>query len=93
MFERYKTSIEDYCKEMGIDIPIGFERHAAGRFVAIDLEHSPPRLVAATWSKEHEAVDYLVSLAADRNTRLLDFKERRELTFNGKKSLLRGAPF
>ena len=52
MFERYKASIEKYCSEMGIDIPIGFERHAAGRFAAIDLEQTPPRLIAITWSKE-----------------------------------------
>ena len=93
MFERYQARIEEYCKAAGIEIPVGFGRHAAERYAAIDLECEPPKLVAATWSNEAEAVQYLVNLAPDRKTRILDFKERRELTFNGKTSLLKGDSF
>ncbi|RYE50278.1 MAG: hypothetical protein EOP21_04170 [Hyphomicrobiales bacterium] len=92
MFESYKTSIEKYCSEMGIDVPIGFERRAAGRFAAIDLDKSPPRLIAITWSKEAEVVSYLQTLeSADRIT-ILDFKDCCQMTFSGKTSLHRSTP-
>ena len=45
------------------------------------------------WLKHEEAVYYLVNLAAGRRTRILDFKDRCELSFNGKSSLLQGDPF
>lgn len=93
MFERYKASIENYCRKMGIDIPIGFERHAAGRFAVIDLDQTPPRLVATTWSKEVEAVSYLQTLNPAHPIKILDFKDCYEMTFNGKTSLHRGTPF
>ena len=93
MFERYKVKIKAYCEEAGIEVPVGFSRHAAGRYVAIDEECTPPKLVATTWLNRKEAVFYLVNLAAGRKTRILDFKNRCELVFNGKASLLRGAPF
>ena len=93
MFDRYRAKIEQYCKDVGIEVPIGFQRHTPGRYVAIDLESNPPKLVAATWSHQRDAVSYLGNLAAGQKTRMLDFKERRELTFNGKRSLLRGEAF
>ncbi|RZI74932.1 MAG: hypothetical protein EOP80_09725 [Variovorax sp.] len=92
MFERYKSSIEKYCSEMGIEIPVGFERHPAGRFAAIDLDQAPPRLVAITWSKEAEAISYLQTLDPACRMRVLDFKDRCEMTFVGKTSLHRGTP-
>ncbi|MDN8618287.1 hypothetical protein [Variovorax ginsengisoli] len=93
MFEGYKARIQSYCEEAGIEVPVGFGRHAAGRYVAIDDESSPPKLVATTWPNRKDVVNYLVSLAAGRRTRILDFKDRRELSFDGKASLLRGAVF
>ena len=48
MFEGYKARIQSYCEEAGIEVPVGFGRHAAGRYVAIDDESSPPKLVATT---------------------------------------------
>ncbi|MGJ7506089.1 hypothetical protein [Variovorax sp. GT1P44] len=93
MFERYKTKIEAYCREAGVEIPVGFSRHSARRYAAIDLESEPPKLVATTWPKPEEAVYYLVNLAAGRRTRILDFRDRRELSFNGKTSLIQGDPF
>lgn len=93
MFERYRAKIEEYCTAAGIEIPVGFGRHDAERYAAIDLDSDPPKLVAATWADELDAVNYLVKHAVDRKTQVLDFKDRRELTFNGKTSLLKGAAF
>lgn len=93
MIGSYKRKIEAFCEQAGIEIPIGFDRHTACRYAAIDLESSPPKLVATTWSNVQDAVHYLVNLAAGRKTRMLDFMKRRELTFNGKDSLVPGQPF
>ena len=93
MFDRYRAKIEQYCKEVGIEVPIGFQRHTPGRYVAIDLESNPPKLVAATWSHQKEALSYLYKVAAGPKTRMLHFKERRELTLNDKGSLLPGESF
>ena len=93
MLGSYKKKIEAYCEQAGIEVPIGFDRHTTGRYAAIDLESSPPKLVATTCSNVQDAVHYLVSLAAGRKTKMLDFSERRELTFNGKNSLVPGEPF
>jgi len=93
MFGSYKKTIEAYCEQAGIEVPIGFDRHSPGRYAAIDLESSPPKLVATTWSNVQDAVHYLVNLAAGRNTRMLDFLKRRELTFNGNNRLVPGEPF
>ncbi|WP_077000583.1 hypothetical protein [Variovorax sp. KK3] len=93
MFERYSKRIKDFCEESGIEIPIGFCRHDAKRFVAIDMDHSPPKLVATTWSTEQDTASFLLSSAAARRIRLLDFKERRELMFNDQNHLVRGERF
>ena len=73
--------------------PCRFGHHAASRYVAIDEEFSPPRLAATTWPNRKDAVNYLVNLAAGRRTRILNFKDRREVSFDLKASLLRGAVF
>ncbi|MDM0015485.1 hypothetical protein QTH87_23785 [Variovorax sp. J22P168] len=93
MFERYQAKIEEYCNSAGFQIPVGFGRHDAERYVAIDLDSEPPKLVAATWADELDVVNYLVKHAAGRKTQVLDFKDRRELTFNGKSGLLKGEAF
>jgi hypothetical protein len=93
MFGSYKKAIQAYCETAGVEVPIGFERHSAARYAAIDLDSDPPKLVAATWSSMQDAVHYIVNLAAGRRTRMLDFQKRRELTFNGKDSLVPGEPF
>ena len=93
MAEKYKDKIEAHCKEAGIEIPVGFYRHPASRYAAIDLEFTPPKLVAKTWFKQEDAVYYLVNLSAGRKMRVLDFQERCELVFNGKSTLERGSSF
>ncbi|VTU22024.1 hypothetical protein [Variovorax sp. RA8] len=93
MFGSYKKKIEAYCEAAGIEVPIGFERHSAGRYAAIDLDSNPPKLVATTWSSVQDAVHYMANLAGGRRTRMLDFLKRRELTFNGKDNLVPGKLF
>jgi hypothetical protein len=83
MVERYKDRIEAYCQESGVAIPPGFYRHSASRYAAVDLESSPPRLVAKTWFNQEDAAYYLANLASGKPMRILDFKDRRELLFNG----------
>lgn len=83
MAERYTDRIEDYCRAHGIDVPVGFYRHPASRYAAIDTGHVPPRLTAVTWFK---VADLLYHVSRHENPtmlRLLDFKERQELKFDG----------
>jgi hypothetical protein len=92
-FQRYTERIEDWCKASGVEIPPGFYRHSASRYVAIDISSASPRLIAKTWFNQEDVVYYLMNMAEERKLRLLDFKERCELTYNGKKSLVRGNEF
>ena len=93
MFERYKARIEKYCEREGIEIPVVFYRHDIGRYAAVNLESDPPKLVATTWTKEADTIQYLLGPAAHQATRLLDFKEQCEVRFKGGNVLLRGDPF
>ena len=93
MLERYKRRIEQYCEELGIEVPIGFHRRDACRYVAIDLEHTPPKLIATTWATEQDTARFLESSAAAQKFRLLDFQERRELTLNDQSHFVKGASF
>ena len=93
MFERYKARFEKYCEREGIEIPVGFYRHDIGRYAAVNLESDPPKLVATTWTKEADTIQYLLGPAAHQATRLLDFKEQCEVRFKGGNVLLRGDPF
>ena len=52
MAEPYKDRIEEYCKAQGVEIPMGFHRHAGGQYAAIDMESNPPKLVARRWFKQ-----------------------------------------
>ena len=93
MAERYTDKIKTFCEESGIEIPAGFYRHPASRYVAIELQTSSQKLVAKTWSKQEDVVYYLTRLAQGKKFRVLDFKEREELSYNGKDSLERGNQF
>lgn len=92
--------IESYCGIRGIEIPEGFYRHPASRFVVIRLDSSPPKLVARTWSSVTDVIYYLsrllaaeLSIPADAlPVRILDFKELLELTYTGGTRLSRNGP-
>jgi hypothetical protein len=93
MAERYTDRIKLYCDENGIEIPPGFFRHPASRYVAVDVGCEPPRLVATTWFKQDDVVYYATRLATDRRLKFLDFKERRELRLAGGRNFERGDSF
>lgn len=93
MAQRYKDRIVAYCEAKGIEVPGGFHRHSASRYVAIDMDSTPPKLVARTWFSQQDAEYFLRSLAPGRNVRLLDFKERHALLFDGGSRLQRGDAF
>lgn len=91
MAERYSEKVLRYCESQGIEVPLGFKRHPAKRYVAIDLSLSPPKLVATSWFKQEDMVYYLQNLAAGKPHRLLDFKEGRELVLKGERLEASGA--
>jgi len=93
MAEPYKERIKAYCEANGIEIPVGFHRHPASRYAAIDLESTPPKLVAKTWFNQEDAVYFLKNLVAGKNMRVLDFKDRFELLHAGGAGFQRGNTF
>ena len=93
MAKRYAEKIKQYCETHGIEIPLGFYRHPASRYAAVDQGATPPKLVAKTWLKHEDVVYYLTHLAQGKRLTLLDFKERCELRFNGKETLDRTNEF
>jgi len=50
-------------------------------------------LIAKTWFKQEDVAYYMTKLAVGRQIRLLDFKERRELAFNGANAFAVGTEF
>jgi hypothetical protein len=90
MAERYSERILEYCRAAGIDVPAGFHRHPASRYAVIDVEATPPKLVARTWFKQEDVSYYLANVAAGRRVRVLDFKESEELLLCPDGSLRRG---
>jgi hypothetical protein len=93
MAERYTDRIKLYCDESDIEIPPGFFRHHASRYVAVDVGCDPPRLVAKTWFKQDDVIYYVTRFGTERTLKFLDFKERRELRLIGGRRLERGDSF
>ncbi|MBL8381579.1 MAG: hypothetical protein JNM90_00775 [Burkholderiales bacterium] len=93
MAERYTARIRAYCEAHGIEIPVGFARHPASRYAAIQVDPAPPRLVARTWFNQEDLLHFLASADPARRFRLLDFKEHLVLHADGDGRLLRGEPF
>jgi hypothetical protein len=93
MAEKFTDRIKEYCESSGVEIPAGFYRHPASRYVVIDMEVTPPKLVAKTWFNQEDVMYYLLNLASDKVVRILDFKDRQELTVENSKTLKRGASF
>ncbi|MGE0557633.1 MAG: hypothetical protein AB7O69_05090 [Burkholderiales bacterium] len=76
---KYSDRIKAWCAECGIEIPPGFHRHPASRYVAIDEGRQPARLVATTWFKQQDMAYYATRIAAGSTLRFLDFKSRKVL--------------
>jgi hypothetical protein len=91
--EKYTDRVKAYCEAHGVEIPPGFFRHPASRYVAIHMDPTPPRLVAKTWFSQEDLVYYLTHLGQGKGYRLLDFKDRQELHYAGGNSLSRGDAF
>lgn len=79
MAARLSEKVLRYCEAQGIEVPIGFRRHPAKRYIAIDLSQSPPKLVATSWFKQEDMAYYLVNLAPGKPHKLLDFQEGQVL--------------
>ena len=86
---KYTNLIRDFCTAKGIDIPVGFGRHAANRYAAIDHSTEPAKLIARTWFTMVDVVYFLRSNADCRFT-IIDFKDGIELIDTGGKRLKRG---
>lgn len=93
MAETYTDRVKAYCEASGIEISPGFYRHPASRYVAVDVGGTPPKLIAKTWFNQVDVVYYLKNLASGKQIRVLDFKDRQELVFQGGERLIRGAEF
>ena len=93
MAEKYTDRIKEHCEATGIEIPAGFYRHSASRYVAIDMEPTPPKLVAKTWFNQEDVVYFLKNLAAGKQIKILDFKERQVLLLESGERLKRGNEF
>jgi hypothetical protein len=93
MAEKFADRIKVYCDASGVEMPVGFYRHPASRYFAIDMELLRPKLVAKTWFNQEDLVYYLKNLAQGKKMRILDFKERRELYFEGGETLKHGREF
>jgi hypothetical protein len=93
MAESYSSRIRTYCAAHGIEIPPGFARHPASRYAVIDLGGAPPRLVARTWFSQEDLVYHLRQRADLPTLRLLDFKDRQELRFDGSRLQGSGTTF
>lgn len=93
MAEKYTDRVKSYCETNGVEIPPGFYRHPASRYVVVDTSSSPPKVVAKTWFKQEDVVYYLKNLSPGKQVQILDFKERRELVFDGGETLKGGNGF
>ena len=93
MAEKYTDRIKLYCNQNGIEMPPGFFRHAASRYVAVDIGCQPARLIAKTWFKQEDMLYYVTRLASGKTLTLLDFKERTVLRLSGGTALERGDTF
>jgi len=77
--------------------PPTFSRRPPSHLAIIRLDSSPPKIVARKWFKRTDVVYYiehfLVSEIGDdlaEKIRILDFKEREELTYTNGKLRVRG---
>ena len=91
--ESYRKRIAAFCASEGIQIPSGFYRHSASRYAAVDLDCTPPKLIAATWFKQEDLLYYLRHMGQGRRLRVLDFKDRKELVLDGTARLKAGPAF
>ena len=93
MPETFSQKIRVFCDSERIEIPSGFHRHSASRYALIETSVSPNKLIAKTWFNQEDVINYLQQYGADRQFRILDFKERVEFILSPTQKLARGNVF
>lgn len=90
MARTFQTLILSYCAQHAIAVPAGFGRNTPSRYVVIRTDQVPPKLVAKTWFNQEDVTYYYerflipeVGHAVAASIAVLDFKEGRQLRFNG----------
>lgn len=84
---KYQQIIEDHCSKEAVTIPTGFYRRSAGHLAIIKRTGSEKQLVATTWIKNSDVINYL-SNYGNEECQIFDFKKGVELVWNGAKSLV-----
>ncbi|QDT11000.1 hypothetical protein [Planctomycetes bacterium K23_9] len=100
--ENYEARIRRYCEANGIVVPgaLGANGRApVARYAVVDLNKTPPQLVALTFDSSADLIGYLDRTDVDWGNesnpaiRILDFKKGRELHHVGGWRLRRGSSF
>ena len=90
---KYTRLIDEYCKEQGFEVPVGFFRRPASPLAVVMMDSSPPKLVATTWFTREDVVYYIKHLVLANSeshtapVRIFDFAKRKELEYTGGKRL------
>lgn len=100
MGRKYQELITDYCHRHGIAIPPGFGRNAPSRYAIVRLHCEPPKLIALTFFKTTDVLNYirnnlepeLGESLVDAIT-ILDFQQMEKLRYTGGKKLYRVETF
>lgn len=82
-----KRSIENYCSENSINIPAGFNRGSASRYVVIKKNENGWKLVARTYFNVSDMINYIENYCKGIEYRIFDFKEMTELKRRGEKQV------
>lgn len=96
MAGKYSKIIQDYCREEGINVPVGFKRHTASHLALIRFDGEEPKLVAKTFFKKEGLNHYISStllvLPLDSNgnlpAKVIDFKNHKSYIVLSDGSLL-----
>ena len=95
MISRYTKRIEEYCRQHGFSVPVGFYRHPAFPLVVVRTDSVPPKLVALTWPIREHVVRYIESKVLHETSsgappvRIFDFENHEELVYTDSKHLSR----
>ncbi|KID58862.1 hypothetical protein JF50_03165 [Pseudoalteromonas luteoviolacea] len=83
---KYQQIIEEHCSKEAVTIPTGFYRRSAGHLAVIKYSGTQKQLVATTWTKSADVINYLTNYG-NEHCQINDFKKGIELVWNGAKSL------
>ncbi|AWB65647.1 hypothetical protein C2869_03990 [Saccharobesus litoralis] len=83
---KYQLIIEAFCIKENVTIPSGFYRHSAGHLAIIKSTDLNKQLVARTWIKNADVINYLANYGSNE-CQVFDFKKGVELAWNGAKLL------